>query len=304
MSTPRQSSMAMPVAAIVISAAGWGLWWIGVRALDARGLTGERASLALFVCSSLILLPHLLLRYRRGARMDGATILAAALYALVMVSWNHALIVGDVVRVTLLFYLAPVWATLFGFFVLGDRPTAKRLAGIGLGLGGAATILGAGTGDLPLPRELGDWLALAAGVGFAASATVMRRAGGTSDYERTFLAFALGALLALALVLADGSPMFPPQSLAPGMALAFGFAAIWVVPTTWLLFWGASRLDPGRVSILLLVEVLAAAGSAAILTDEPFGPREWIGGIMIVAAAIFEGRNPPPAPEHPVEGEG
>ena len=51
-------------------------------------------------------------------------------------------------------------------------------------------------------------------------------------------------------------------------------ALAWLLPLTWLLLWGARFLEPGRVSLLLLVEVAVAALSAALLAGEPFGLRE------------------------------
>jgi drug/metabolite transporter (DMT)-like permease len=56
-----------------------------------------------------------------------------------------------------------------------------------------------------------------------------------------------------------------------------------------MILWGAGRLDPGRVAVLLLLEVLASAISAALLTDEPFGLHELIGCILILAAGLVEG---------------
>jgi len=290
----------VPSFAIVTAAVMWGLWWIPVRQLDERGLTGDRSSLALYAAAALALLPVLALRRNHGLRLDMPALAAGALFGGMLVAWNHALLVGTVVRVTLLFYTAPVWATLFGFLFLGDRPTLHRLLGIALGLVGAAAILGAGPGDLPLPRNVSDWLAVAGAVMFAGSATITRRVGETGELERTFFAFALAALMALALVLWLPGPA-PPSGAAwlKNLLPAALVAVFYLIPLTWLLMWGAGRLAPGRVAILLLFEVLAAAVSAAILTDEPFGPREWIGGALILAAAALEGRSAPPAAEHP-----
>ena len=58
---------------------------------------------------------------------------------------------------------------------------------------------------------------------------------------------------------------------------------------TWLLLWGARFLEPGRVSLLLLLEVAVAAISAALLAGEPFGPREAAGCLLILAAGALEG---------------
>ncbi len=65
-------------------------------------------------------------------------------------------------------------------------------------------------------------------------------------------------------------------------------AALWFVLMVLLLMWGNKRLDPGRVGILLMGEVVVGAASAALLTDEPFGLRQLVGGAMIVAAAVAD----------------
>ena len=61
--------------------------------------------------------------------------------------------------------------------------------------------------------------------------------------------------------------------------------------------WGNKRLDPGRVGILMMSEVLVTALTAALLTVEPFGWRQIVGGGLIVAAAAIDimARAPEPA---------
>ncbi|MEE8444045.1 MAG: hypothetical protein V3S44_01770, partial [Alphaproteobacteria bacterium] len=167
---------------------------------------------------------------------------------------------------------------------------------VALGLGGAVVILGAGLADLPLPRDASDWLALAAGVMFAGSATILSRAGGSGELERVFAAFALASLIALAAVLLGPGDLLPPAGVVVDAApLVFAVVIFMLLPLSWLVIWGAGRLDPGRVAILLLFEVLAAAVSAAILTDEPFGANTFIGGALILTAAALEGLAPEPS---------
>jgi len=281
---------AAPSLAVAGSAIVWGLWWIPVRALDARGLTGDWASLALFGAAGAAMLPIIAWRLRGGVRPDGVAVSSGFLFGVMMVAWNHALLNGEVMRVTLLFYLAPIWATVFGFAFLGDRPTPRRIAGIVLGIGGAAVILGAGWAAFPLPRDSSDWLSLGAGIAFAGSATIMRHGGGTGEHERTFATYACAALLALAaILLAPGGAPPQPGTLPDALPLAVAVAVFMLLPASWLVIWGSGRLDPGRVAILLLFEVLAAAVSAALLTDEPFGARIFIGGALILVAAGLEG---------------
>jgi drug/metabolite transporter (DMT)-like permease len=210
---------------------------------------------------------------------------AGGLFGGALVAWNLALIQGEVVRVTLLFYLAPVWATLLALVLLREPVGRLRVISVVLGLAGAAVLLGFARG-LPLPRSPGDWLGLAAGVLFALSVTLVRKGEAISGLEQTMVAFAAAALLSLLLLAA--TPARAPVG-AGVLAWAALAALAWLLPLTWLLLWGARFLEPGRVSLLLLLEVAVAALSAALLAGEPFGLREASGCLLILAAGALEG---------------
>ena len=64
--------------------------------------------------------------------------------------------------------------------------------------------------------------------------------------------------------------------------------AVGMLPITYLTIWPATVLSPGRVGVLLMVEVLVGVGSAALLSDETFGLREMIGSLLIVSAGVVE----------------
>ena len=279
-------SALLAAGAVALSAGLWGLWWLPLRALAAAGLSGPAVNLALYGSASLALVPWFWRRRRRLAAGGRLLLGAGGLFGVALVAWNLALIQGEVVRVTLLFYLAPIWATLLAVVLLGERVGRARVVSVALGLAGAVVLLGLGTG-LPLPRSLGDWLGLAAGLVFALSVTLVRKGEAIAGLEQTMVAFATAALLSLALLLL--TPL-PPAPIGPAV-LAWGALAalVWLLPTTWLLLWGARLLEPGRVALLLLVEVAVAALSAALLADEPFGLREALGCVLILAAGALEG---------------
>ena len=279
-------SALLAAGAVALSAGLWGLWWLPLRALAAAGLGGPAVNLALYGIASLALVPWFWRRRRRLAAGGRLLLGAGGLFGVALVAWNLALIQGEVVRVTLLFYLAPIWATLLAVVLLGERVGRARVVSVALGLAGAVVLLGLGTG-LPLPRSLGDWLGLAAGLVFALSVTLVRKGEAIAGLEQTMVAFATAALLSLALLLL--TPL-PPAPIGPAvLAWAALAALVWLLPTTWLLLWGARFLEPGRVALLLLVEVAVAALSAALLADEPFGLREALGCILILAAGALEG---------------
>ena len=264
----------------------WGLWWLPLRALAEAGLSGAAVNAALYGSVTVALLPWFWRRRRRLARGGLLLLGAGGLFGAALVSWNLALILGEVVRVTLLFYLAPVWATLLALAVLREPVGGLRVVSVVLGLAGAGVLLGFADG-LPLPRSGGDWLGLAAGMLFALSVTLVRKGAAIEGFEQTLTSFASAALLSLALLL-----VLPGQTATVGagvLAWAALAALAWLLPVTWLLLWGARFLEPGRVSLLLLVEVAVAAISAALLAGEPFGLREAAGCLLILAAGALEG---------------
>jgi len=276
----------LPAGAIALSAALWGLWWLPLRGLAEVGLTGHLVNTALYLTASLALAPFVWRRWR-PLRAGGLLLLAGGgLFGAALVTWNLALLLGEVVRVTLLFYLAPVWATLLAAAVLGEGIGPRRVLSVLLGLCGAVVLLGFAAG-LPLPRSGGDWLGLAAGVWFALSVTFVRKSTGLDGRDLTAVAFYAAAVLSVVVLIAAA-----PEGVSSPSPSALAFAALaslgWLLPTTWLLLWGARHVEPGRVSMLLLLEVVVAAVSAALLTDEPFGLREGAGCVLILAAGALE----------------
>ena len=278
-----------PVAAILTSAVLWGLWWIPVRALAEQGLSGHAINLLVYGSLTFLLLP-LVWRRRDRLRAGGPLLLGAgACFGGALALWNFAVLEGHVVRAVLLFYLAPVWATCLAWLLLKQRATPRRFATVLIGLCGAAVVLGAGTGDLiPWPRGAGDWFGLLSGFCFALSATLTRLADDPQDFERSYVALVLVALAGGLLLLIEGGPAVPQGQLLALLPLSLIAGACWMLPAVWLLFWAASRLDPGRVTILLMTEVIAAAVSTQLLTDEPFGWREILGCLLILGAGALE----------------
>jgi len=286
--TSTASRPLLPAGAIVASAALWGAWWMPLRALETRGLAGSWATVAVYTVALVLLGLPLVRRLAVHAGGWRDLALIALFSGTSLAAWNHAILVGEVVRAMLLFFLCPVWATLITRFVLGQPLTAERLVAIPLGLAGAAIVLGVDT-DIPIPRTVGDALALTAGVLFAIATVVVRRAEHLGDAPKTAATFAGCAAGALAIAL-----IFPVGAAPDGATLAalapllLSFAMLVLLPATWLEIWGNSRLDPGAVNVLFQIELLVAALTAAAFADETLGWRELVGGALIVGAGLIE----------------
>jgi len=275
-------------ALVALSALVWGCWWIPLREIDAYGLKGDWTSVAVLAIAALCLTPFILGRLgrllRAGAMVWGAGLFFGAMFS----TYQHGLITADVVRVTLLFYLAPVWGTLLGMVFLGTRFSLQRMVVIVLGFAGAAVVLDF-DGGIPSPRGLGEWMGLASGIAFAIGATFAHKVVGDYELEKVWLSLAFGALLSTVFALAN--PAFPTPSADQVFAaapFAFGVVVVILIPITWIMVWGAQRLDPGRIALLLMLEVVAASVTSALLAGEPYGIEKLIGTTMILTAGGVE----------------
>jgi drug/metabolite transporter (DMT)-like permease len=119
----------------------------------------------------------------------------------------------------------------------------------------------------------------------------VRQAPETSVFEQVLAFFLYGSLAALALSLLPLAGLGQPPSLeqlvtlAPWLVLiAVGF----LIPVMWGIYWGSRHVDPGRLGILLQIEVVVGISSAALFAGEPFGMREAIGSVLVISAGLVE----------------
>jgi len=278
----------LPALAVAICGAMWGVLWFPLRWIDAQGVGGGWATFCFNLITVLAPLPWMLrpAAWKGFASQAVTGLLLGAAFAL----YTASLVLTDVLHAILLFYLTPVWSTLATWLVLGERLTSSRLLAMGLGFAGIACILGTG-GGLPLPRNSGDWIALASGL--------LWTAGTIRSFRRPSLAIALpvfafgaGGLMASAIILmlaaAAGLPLAQAGGLTGNWPSVVLIALVLFVPPNALVLWAAQRLDPGRVGILLMTEVMAGAASAALLSGEPFGWPELAGTALIIGAGLAE----------------
>lgn len=273
---------------LVAGGALWGLLWVPVRAMEGAGLHGAWPGIAIFAFGIVVMIPILVATKARILAHIWVLIPCGLLTGCAFSLYTSSLVLTDVVRAVLLFYLTPVWSTMLGLAFLGERLTPARIGALLLGLGGLVTILGGGVFQITM--NAGDMLALASGISWAFGSFFLYRAGNVAVTEQVF-AFILGAFLVTALTLTLG------WSVAGGGlgAAALRAAAPWgmltglvVVPTLFLTIWPATILPPARVGLLLMSEIIVGVITAAIWSGDPFGGREAVGASMIVGAGLVE----------------
>jgi drug/metabolite transporter (DMT)-like permease len=293
----RSPSTLLPVLALTLNALVWGTSWWPFRRLQAEGLHPLWATSFIFALAGGVIV---LLRPRALAQVWRTP----ALWVLVLgagvtnAAFNWAVVIGDVVRVVLLFYLMPLWTVLLARVLLGERLGARAGLRVALGIAGAATVLwpadASGLGTLPIPRTLADWLGLAGGFSFALNNVMLRREAARPEEGRALAMFLGGALVAgaLAALLSARDPaLWPPAAKAGWIWLVLALAAVFLAGNLSLQY-GAARLPANRTAVAMLTEVLFAAASAVLIGGEVLGAPLLIGGSLIVLAAALAAIEP------------
>lgn len=279
-----------PVAIVFTCASVWGLFWIPLRSFEEAGLAAGWATLAQFVFPLLVLLPAALHRLVLGRATGAGDLVTGVLIGGSFVLYFDSLLLTEVARSLILFYITPAWSTLLEVVFMRRVLTRSRVLALLLGFSGLLIILGGRTG-IPLPGNVGDTMALLSGMVFALGTLRIRQAQQQGVFEHAFAFFLYGAVVALIITLlpieAIGHPPGATQivELLPWlMLMAIGF----LIPVVWGILWGSQRMDPGRLGILLQMEVVVGIGSAAVLTDERFGVPEMLGTILVIGAGVAE----------------
>lgn len=284
-----QASRITALAMLIVFGTGvvWGAYWIPVRSLDAQGIGGAWGTVAITGAAVLLLLPAAIARRRSLASAGTVALVAVALGGAAFAFYSVAFNYGRVAICILLFYLTPVWSTLIARYVMGWPTPPLRLFAIGVGLLGLITMLAA-TGGMPVPRTPGEWMGLASGLLWSIGTTGIRAKPALRPAEAAFV-FAVGALLA-ALLLTLFLGGWPTSVDAPLRALgtAISAGALWWGLSIAALMWATVRLDPARVGILLMSEVVVGATSAALLAGEALHPVEIAGGALVLCAGVLE----------------
>ncbi|MBC7608632.1 MAG: EamA family transporter [Polaromonas sp.] len=291
MQAAKNSGAALAAAALVINAFTWGVSWWPLRQLQGYGLHPLWTTALVYLTVFVVLLVTSFKSLRGFMRHPALWALALAA-GFTNIGFNWAVTVGDVVRVVLLFYLMPAWSVLVAWALLGEKPSLASLLRLALAMAGVLIVLKTPESPWPIPQGGADWLAIMGGFSFAVTNALLRKARHASTGSRMLAMFGGGALMASAAALLGmsqqlvGSPTLLPGSNAMALVLLAGLTLAFMVSNAALQY-GAARLVASTTSLVMLTEILFASGSAAALGAAEFSPRIWLGGGLIVLAAVL-----------------
>ena len=280
----------LPIAGILSGALVWGLIWYPYRMLQDAGVYGPLATLITYllamVCGAFML-PRIWHELSNAGWWTVGLVLSAG--------WSDfgyvlAGLHGGVMRVLLLFSLAPLWTILFSYWLLGERLNRYGYLVIALSFGGAVIILWRPQLGLPLPQNISEWIGLSAGMSFALSNVVSRRAAHLSVTAKSSSVLFGTVLLTVPLLWWQGG--LPDQLFAIKAQswLILALLGIVLCATSFAVQHGLSHLAANRVIILFLFELVFAAIASYFLVNEAMQLRDWLGAMLIVSASLLSGK--------------
>lgn len=278
----------LPVFSLLLSAILWGLFWYPLRLLEQAGLSGLWSTLLIYMGTLPVLLYLLQGRYHEFRQAPWLLAGLALASGWCNVAFVLAVLDGNIVRVLLLFYLSPFWATLIGWWFLGEKIHRSSLLVLVVALSGAVIMLWHPRMGMPFQAESADWLALSSGFSFALTNALIRKAQATSLQTRTATSWLGVMLVALLLLLLSANPLGEPSLAALLAAPVIGLLGITIM--TFTVVYGVSHMPLHRSAVILLFEIIVGAVSSQLLTSEIITTHEWIGGMLVMLAAFLSAK--------------
>ncbi|SCX87461.1 EamA domain-containing membrane protein RarD [Nitrosospira sp. Nl5] len=282
----------LPVTALLGGAAIWGLLWYPYRLLEHAEISGSVATAMTYFIALLLGLAS----FRKDLRISH--IVGGEPYLLfgigLCAGWTNlayvlGVIHGEVMRVLLLFYLAPLWTVVFSRLLLKEKLSLHGYLVMALSLSGAATMLWVPESGSLLPASFGDWMGLSAGFMFALS-NVMSRKDQYHNIQSKSVAVWIGVVL-MALIYS----LFLPDlsilgDISPDVYVLLLGLGVTIFVLSVAVQYGLTHVPANRAIVIMLFELVVAAVAAYFLTDEAMTLKEWVGGAMIVSASLFSAR--------------
>ena len=271
--------------ACIVAATLWGLYWIPLRFLENSGISGLWASVLIYFVSFLFVFP-------RFFKLRADFYASKTLYVLLAIfaGWTNlgfvlALLEGEVVRVMVLFYLSPIWATLLAFLILDERLKRHNILALALAVTGVFLISWHPEVKFTKSFHRADLYAITSGLAFAITNILVRKIGGLTHTVKMCSAwFGVMVLAGCGILFTqEGFPVVTLNNLL--LIIVLGFPLMIVL--TWTAQYAVSNLPIYLSSVLFLFEIIVGAVSAVMLANEFITIIQFIGIVMILSAGFL-----------------
>ena len=192
-------------------------------------------------------------------------------------------------RSLIFLYTHPFWVALGAhFFLKDDRLTLTKLCGLVLAFAGVAAVFKIRSPELPTSYWVGDLMALAAAVAWAATTLYIKHIIGkvrTDHYQNLFAQLiysvpllALGSALVEWPAKLDLNPLVLASLFYQSVVVAFVSYLVW--------FWLIQRHPVSRLSVFTFMTPLFGVILGGVVLDEPLTFLVWA-GLACVAGGLY-----------------
>ena len=286
------SSHHIAVFGLLFGALCWGIIWFPYRIMSEAGVSGVASSFYTYSIATIIAGIYFAKHWRGIFTLPTSIVWLSIVAGWTNLSYVLAVIDGEVMRVMLLFYLSPLWTLILAHFFLKEKTHLTGYLAIAVSLLGAFIMLyNPQVSSLPLPRNTAEWLGLSSGIGFSLSNVITRQSTHLSIRAKCFAVW-IGVLAVTLMFMPFVKETFPaPSFFSLTNWLVMLLIAMLLLAATLLVQFGVTQIKATRASVLFLFELVVAAVASYYLANETMSINEWIGGGLIVLAAIFAAFN-------------
>jgi drug/metabolite transporter (DMT)-like permease len=294
---------ALAIFGLLFGAFCWGIIWYPYRLMAEAGVSGVASSFYTYCIAALLaaayFAKHIAKHWSTLFKQPQSVVWIGLVAGWTNLSYVLAVIDGEVMRVMLLFYLSPLWTLLLARFWLKEPITKIGFISITIALIGAYIMLAGPFSEvessLPIPRNSAEWLALSAGIGFSLTNVITRKSSHLNLLQKSFAVWlgviVVAALSAPFLVNYYGQNFVTPSFFSLNHWLVMVVIALLLIAATMLVQFGVTQLTAVRASVLFLFELVVAAIASYYLAHEAMTLNEWLGGLLIIAAALTAALN-------------
>jgi len=280
------------MAIMVVLCLIWGLQQVVLKAAAADVTPLMQIALRTGVAAVLVSL----LMARRGERIrvsDGTWrpgLVVGFFFALEFLLVGEGLRFTTAAHMVVFLYTAPIFVALGLHWKLpAERLAALQWLGVALAFGGIViAFFGRGQPSSDLAAMLwGDFLALGAGIAWAATTVAVRLSSLAREpaTKTLFFQLAVGFVLLMLATIALGQTGFKPTPLAWGSLLFQSLVVSFASYLTW--FWLLRHYLASRLGIFSFLTPLFGVALGVWLLDEPLEPSFLIGAILVCAGIVL-----------------
>lgn len=248
------------------------------------------------VCAFFPILCYAWLKHKPLSLTDGSFwpgMMAGLLFSGEFILIFVALDLTSVSRVSVFFYMMPVWAAVAAHFLIeGDRLTPLRLLGLAVALIGICLAFADGRTQTTEHALLGDLFSLVAGMLWAAIVVLVRttRLSRSCPEQQLLYQLAVSAVVLMAL-----SPLFGDliRELTPVIIGLFTLQVLLVICTGFLLwFWLLSIYPASSTASFSFLTPVFGVVSGYLVFDEALSGRFLIALVLVVIGVVLINRHP------------